>query len=166
MSDPMPDIDFEDVPPIAQRSPHLPLLLALKGAPGRSARIHKDAALSQTDAAKLANTLKNAAAKIGDGYDVATRYLPAFDHYGVWVTYSPADGDEPPAELVERTKTMIHEAMTPAYRKEDAIPAESAEIVGDGSGQALPPFETLDVDDEWEFPEPETIPVGPERASG
>lgn len=159
MSDPMPDIDFEDVPPIAQRSPHLPLLLALKGVPGRSARIQKDVALSQTDAAKLANTLKNAAAKIGDGYDVATRYLPAFDHYGVWVTYSPTDGDEPPAELVERTKAMIHEAMTPAYRK-DAIPADSVEVIGtsaaatgDGSGQALPPFETLDADDEWELPE-------------
>jgi hypothetical protein len=163
MSDPMPDIDFEDVPPIAQRSPHLPLLLALKGAPGRSARIHKDAALSQTDAAKLANTLKNAAAKIGDGYDVATRYLPAFDYYGVWVTYSPAEGDEPPIPTPEQraeAKAMIDEAMTPAYRR-DAIPAESAEVVGDGSGEALPPIE-----DEWEFPEPETIPVGPERASG
>lgn len=149
---PLDAIDFEEVPPIARRSEHLPLLLALKTVPGQSARIQKDVALSQGDAQKLANTLKTAAAKIGNGFDIDTRYIPALDRYGVWVTYSPTDGDEPPAELVERTKAMIHEAMTPAYRK-DAIPAESAEIVGDGSGQALPPFETLDADDEWELPE-------------
>jgi hypothetical protein len=148
-------IDFEEVPPIARRSEYLPLLLALKGVPGRSARIQKDAALSQGDAQKLANTLKTAAGKIGDGFDVDTRFIPAADRYGVWVTYNPVEGDEPPVPSPEQraeAKAMIEEA-TPAYRK-DAIPAESVEVTGDGSGQALPPLGPGDdIGDEWELPE-------------
>lgn len=138
MSD-TPAIDFENVPPIAQRSPHLPLLLALKDHPGKSARIAKDTKLDQADAAKLANTLKNAAAKIGNGFDVATRYLPAVDHYGVWVTYTPVEGDEvPTAEARSAAKSIIESAMTPAHR--DAIAVMSVELLGPE-------------DDDWEMPE-------------
>ncbi len=154
MSDTEPTIDFEEPPPIARRSEHLPLLLALKDHPGKSARIQKDRQLTAAEAQQLAGVIQRAAAKIGDGYDVVTRFIPAADHHGVWVTYQPAAGDEPEpnvptAEARAAARADIEEAMTPQYRK-DAIRVESAELTGDGSGEALPPVED---DSDWELPE-------------
>ncbi len=124
------EIDFEEPPPIARRSEYLELLLALKQYPGESARIKKDVALSAAGAAQLAGVVSRAATKIGDGYDVVTRFIPAVDHHGVWVTYQPAPDDEPgipTAEARAEAKGIIDEAMTPAYRK-DAIPVEATEV--------------------------------------
>ncbi len=159
------ELDFEEPPPIARRSPYLDILLALKGHPGKSVRIEKDRKLSPTEANALGGTVQRAAAKIGDGYEVVTRFIPATDHHGVWVTYKPAPDDEPgipTAEARAAAKADIDEAMTPAYRKNleahpevlDAIkrgrehPEEAVEI-------DLPiPAESTEVDDaEWEMPE-------------
>lgn len=146
MSDALPitEIDFEEPPPIARRSEHLPLLLALKAAPGRSARIQKDAVLSEADANKLANALKGAARKIGNGYKVVTRFIPAVSHFGVWVTYEPAEGDEPvpSAEAAEAAKSTIAAAMN------RPIPVESTEVDDvDPIGEDSPD------DSDWELPE-------------
>ncbi len=142
-------IDFEEPPPIARRSVYLDLLLALKEHPGKSARIEKDRKLSPTEAQALGGIVSRAAEKIGDGYEVVTRFIPAANHHGVWVSYNPAPDDEPgipTAEARAAAKADIEEAMTPKYRQ--PIPAESTEVQ----------------DDEWELPEPQMIPVGPERA--
>ncbi len=133
----MTELDFEDPPPIARRSVYLDLLLALKGHPGKSVRIEKDRRLSTTEANALGGFVARAAEKIGDGYEVVTRFIPAVAHHGVWVTYNPAPDDEPgvpTAEARAAAKADIEEAMTPKYRKK-AIPAESSEV------------------DEWEMPD-------------
>lgn len=152
MSDNAIEIDFEEPPPIARRSVHLPLLLALKGHPGESARIQKDAKLDAAGAAQLAGAVTRAADKIGNGFEVVTRFIPAVDHHGVWVTYNPAPDDDPatPEEkAVAEAREMVADAAAEWY-PDAPIPAESSEIVGDGSGEAPPPI----VDDtEWELPE-------------
>lgn len=148
MTDALPtsEIDFEEPPPIARRSEHLPLLLALKAIPGRSARVQKDKRLTDKEAQSLANAVKGAAAKIGDGYSVVTRFIPAADCHGVWVTYEPVEGDEPPVPTPE-ARAEAKETIADAMQR--PIPAESTEITGDGTGQALP----LADDTDWELPE-------------
>lgn len=148
MSDTLPitDIDFEEPPPIARRSEHLPLLLALKSVPGRSARIQKDVALSESDANKLATALKGAARKIGNGYKVVTRFIPAADHFGVWVTYELVAGDEPfvppapvtEAEAQDQAAALVRAANPP-------IPATSTEVED--------PDPIGEDDSDWEMPE-------------
>ncbi len=150
-------IDFEEPPPIARRSVYLDLLLALKEHPGKSARIEKDRKLSPAEAQALGGIVSRAAEKIGDGYEVVTRFIPAANHHGVWVSYNPAPDDEPnvpTAEARAAAKADIEEAMTPKYRTakgdglaKEPIPVDS-ELVGDGTGEALPL-----ADDEWELPE-------------
>lgn len=149
MSDILPtdQIDFEEPPPIARKSEHLPLLLALKGVPGRSARIQKDVALSESDANKLATALKGAARKIGNGYKVVTRFIPAADHFGVWVTYEPAVGDEP----VPSVEAAEGAAVTIAGAMNRPIPVESTEV--DPDDDIDPIGEDSPDDSDWELPE-------------
>lgn len=144
------EIDFEEPPAIARKSEHLSLLLALKDHAGKSARIKKNEALDEKAAVQLAGVVKRAAAKIGNGYEVVSRFIPAANHYGVWVTYSPAEGNEPfvppapitEAEAIDQAKALVAEANRP-------IPVTSTEVDDD-----IDPIGEDSPDDaDWELPE-------------
>jgi hypothetical protein len=184
VSDTLPnnEIDFEEPPPIARRSEHLPLLLALKSHPGESARIQRRRKLTDVEAQQLAGVVARAADKIGAGYKVVTRFIPAENHHGVWVIYKPAPDDEPTPEekALAEASGMVAEKAAEWYKPIPPIPAESVEVPAEFEAarrRALEHPEALikrdlrepvEVDkateDEWEFPEPEQIPVGTERA--
>jgi len=156
MTDVLPtdQIDFEEPPSIARRSEHLPLLLALKGAPGRSARVKKDEALDEKASTLLASAVRLAASKIGNGYKVVTRFIPADDRYGVWVSYEPVAGDEP---------MTVDEAMPDARRRliTDATVLDVSMVPGGQGSIAAADDDDLDPigddDGAWETAERQAV---------
>lgn len=89
---------FEEPPQRTQRSEHYTLLMALKSNPGRGfARVKID--LDEKDADRLAAQLRAASSKLGDGFEVIARWIPASGKHGVWAKYDEAPGDQPPEEL-------------------------------------------------------------------
>jgi hypothetical protein len=107
------DIVFEEPPPRTGRREHYPLLMVLKanpvkaGEPGGYARVRID--LTEKEANGLANSLRAAAKKLGDGFEVISRYIPDSGKHGVWARYVETPGDQPPPE--EIAAAMNTEAM-------------------------------------------------------
>lgn len=169
----MTDVElvFDPPPPRSRRSEHLPFLLALRAAPATDltpegpatpyARVKVD--LGEKEAHSLASTIRAAARSIGEGFDIIARFIPATNAYGVWARYVHVTADAVPTpEAREEAKAMIADAMntrTAPATGSVMIPVPSTEtLIGDGSGQALPPadddLDPIGEDDmDWELPE-------------
>jgi hypothetical protein len=96
----MTDLVFEDPPKKSRRSEHWDYLLALKEHPATEtftgwARYRGDDPMTEKLATGLATSLRHAASKLGEGWEVTALRLPATENYGVWVRYVPQVGDEP-----------------------------------------------------------------------
>lgn len=128
---------FEEPPKKTRRSEHYGYLLALQEHPDKWARYRGDQPLSEKLANGVANSLRSAASQVGAGYEVTARRVPPAQRpadvvadaevYGVWVRYAP---DKQAAEMIAETM-----AVPPVE-----VPGDT--VVGDGTGQALPPIPT------------------------
>jgi hypothetical protein len=121
----MTDLVFEDPPRKTRRSEHWDYLLALKEHPATEtfsgwARYRGTEVMTERLATGLAASLRAAAAKFGEGWEITARMLPTGTSYGVWARYVPVAEDEPPA------MTATGGICTPVTAIYEPVPLEVA----------------------------------------